>query len=67
MTRKTSDELADMIAAWVPCVRGASGRAFRPGRWMASLVIGAPAAAGRYQPLAHEIAVDLRRAYDLNV
>jgi len=34
---------------------------------MASLVIGAPAAAGRYQPLAHEIAVDLRRAYDLNV
>jgi len=31
------------------------------------LVIGAPAAAGRYQPLADEIAVDLRRAYDLNV
>jgi hypothetical protein len=30
-------------------------------------VIGAPAAAGRYQPLADEIAVDLRRAYDLNV
>jgi hypothetical protein len=30
-------------------------------------VIGAPAAADKYQPLADEVAVDLRRAYDLNV
>jgi hypothetical protein len=31
------------------------------------MVIGAAAAADEYQPLADEVAVDLRRAYDLNV
>jgi hypothetical protein len=34
---------------------------------VASDVIGAPAAADEYQPLAHEVAVDLRPACELNV
>jgi hypothetical protein len=30
-------------------------------------VIGAPAVAGKYQPLADEVAMDLRWTYELNV
>jgi hypothetical protein len=30
-------------------------------------VVGAPAAADKYQPPADEVAIDLRRAYDLNI
>jgi hypothetical protein len=66
VTGKTADELAQMSTAWLN-VRAASGGAFRPGRWVASDLIGASAAADKYQPLAHEVAVDLRRAYHLNV
>ena len=48
-------------------IRGAGDRAFRPRRWMASHEHRRAGRGGQYQPLADEVAVDLRRAFDLSV
>jgi hypothetical protein len=67
MTRKTSDELAEMIAAWLNVSGVRVAVHSDPVDGWHPTVIGAPAAADKYQPPADEVAVDLRRAYDLNV
>jgi hypothetical protein len=62
---KSSQELGEMITAWlsVPGLHVS----IRPDPFIEwePQVIAAPTIAAKYQPLAEEVAADLRRAYEL--
>jgi hypothetical protein len=64
--QKTSAELADMIAIWLSAPGVHVAVQPDPVHGWHPIVIGSPAAANKYQQLADELAMDLRRAYELN-
>jgi hypothetical protein len=68
MTRpKTSAELAEMIATWLNVAGLDVAVQPDPVRGWHPIVISSSAVANKYQQIADELAVDLRRAYQLNV
>jgi hypothetical protein len=66
MTPKNAQELGEMIATWL-CIPGLKVSVHpNPFAGWEPKVIAAPAVAAKYQPLAEEVATDLRRVYELS-